>query len=158
MTCITDPSFVLFFPLSRDNAKIINFVLKDDSKYDINTNILGIYKTMINSWEATDRYLSGIIMDTIYSEEVEEEVLTVRLALADKEGKLDSLVHVSFLHSVLLAAMEGVDIIVSDKLLSKMVPEESKENAGKSSPPHFPEDKKIVDIARKIMGGKVKDV
>jgi len=151
---------MLFFPVSKENAKIINYVLKEDSKYDINTNILGIYKTMINSWKASDKYLAGIIMDTIYNNEIKDEVLMIRLALSDSDGHLDSLVYVNFLHSVLLAAMESVDIVVSDRLIEKMVPEEEEKNGSlqNHSDKHFPEDKKIVDIARKIMNGKIKEI
>ena len=157
MACCSDPSFMLFFPINKENAKIINYVLKENSKYDINTNILGIYKTMIDSWKSSDRFLSGIIMDTIYNSEAKDEILMIRLALSDQDGNIDSLVHVNFLHAMLLAAMEGVDVIVSDKLLEKMVPNDEEDKHSKLTP-HFPEDKKIVDIAKKIMGGKIKDV
>ena len=159
LACASDPSFMLFFPISKENAKIINYVLKDNSKYDINTNILGIYKTMIDSWKSSDRFLSGIIMDSVYNEEMKEDVLMIRLALSDHDGNIDSLVHVNFLHATLLAAMEEVDVIVSDKLLEKMVPENdgSEEKRNISTNDTFPEDKKIVDIAKKIMGGKIKD-
>lgn len=158
MACVSDTSFMLFFPINKENAKIINYVLKKNSKYDINTNILGIYKTMIDSWEADDKFLAGIIMDAIYNDELKDEVLMIRLALSDKDGNLNSLVHVNFLHAILLAAMEEVDIIVSEKLISKMVPEnENEERRAHNFDAHFPEDKKIVDIAKKIMGGKIKD-
>lgn len=156
LASVSDPSFMLFFPISKENAKTINYVLKDNSKYDINTNVLGIYKTMVDSWASSDRFLSGIIMDSFYNDEVKEDVLTIRLALSNQDGTLDSLVYVNFLHAMLLAAMEQVDVIVSDKLLSKMVPENENQEPKRSSA-HFPEDKKIVDIARKIMGGKIKD-
>lgn len=159
MVNASDPSFMLFFPIAKESAKIINYVLKENSKYDINTNVLGIYKTMIDSWRSSDRFLSGIIMDTVYNEEIKDEVLLIRLALSDDNGQIDSLVYVNFLHAVLLAAMEGVDIIISDKLLSKMVPdnEDNDEKHSVKPAPHFPEDKKIVEIAKKIMGGKIKD-
>ena len=157
MACSTDPSFMLFFPISKDSSKMINFVLKENSKYDINTNILGIYKTMIDSWSAGDRFLSGIIMDTTYNEELKDEVLMIRLCLSDSDGEIDSMVHVNFLHAIMLAAMEGVNIIVSDKLIAKMVPEDENEDKRSHNPHSFPEDKKIVDIAKKIMGGKIKD-
>jgi hypothetical protein len=159
MACVSDPSFMLFFPINKENAKIINFVLKDNSKYDINTNIIGIYKTMVDSWTSSDRFLSGIIMDAVYNEEAKDEVLMIRLALSDADGNIDSLVHVNFLHAMLLSAMERVHIIVSDKLLEKMMPQdEGNEEGRRNTPaPHFPEDKKIVDIAKKIMGGKIKD-
>lgn len=158
MASSTDPSFMLFFPINKENAKTINYVLKDNSQFDINTNILGIYRTMIDSWYNSDRFLSGIIMDTIYDEELDDEVLMIRLALSDTNGNLDSLVYVNFLHAILLAAMEKVDVIVSDKLLAQMMPDDEKdENPATRPAPHFPEDKKIVDIAKKIMGGKTKE-
>ena len=121
---------------------------------------------MINSWRSSDRYLSGIIMDSMYDKDLKEDILMTRLALAGNNGELDSLVHVNFLHAILLAAMEAVEIIVSDKLLAQMMPppptDEDEEGNGekrrkpKSKTPHFPEDKKIVDIAQKIMSGKIK--
>jgi hypothetical protein len=163
MACATEPDFMLFFPISKENSKMINYVMQEDSKFDINTNILGIYKTMLDSWTSSDRYLTGIIMDSIVSEESKEEILTVKLALADSNGDLDSLIQVSFLHAIVLGAMTGSSIVVSDKLLEKMMPEDDEEcphQKGKSKKKdqgHFPEDKKIVDIAKKIMSGKIKD-
>ncbi len=114
---------------------------------------------MIDSWKASDRYLSGIIMDTVYNDEIKEEVLMIRLAISDCDGFIESLVQVNFLHALLLAAMEGTHILVSDNLLSKMIPDDNlpEDNQIKDKPHHFPEDKKIVDIAKKIMGGKIKD-
>ena len=160
--CISDPSFMLFFPISEENAKVITYVLEGNDDYDINTNILGIYRTMVNSWQASDRYLSGIIMDAVYDKNVKDELLSIRLALSNQEnGDLDSLVPVNFLHAVLLAAMERVEIIVSEKLLEQMMPSSEKkerdERRGKNNKSeHFPEDKALVDIAKKIMSGKVK--
>jgi hypothetical protein len=155
---------MLFFPITKENAKIINYVLEEDSKFDANTNVLGIYKTMVDSWQASDRYLSGIIMDTIFSDEVKDDVLMIRLALSDLNGDLDSLVACNFLHAILLAAMESAEIIVSDKLIMKMLPDPDEEMKGiskskknKKDPNHFPEDKKIMNIAKKIMTGKIKD-
>lgn len=160
MSCLSNPSFLLFFPVSKENAKIINYVLKDKTDYDINTNVIGIYRTMIDSWEAGDRFLSGIIMDTAYSEESKDEIIMIQFALVDQDGRMDSLVYVNFLHAVLLSCLEKIDVIVSDKLLSKMMPDsEDQENESKkvNNSHNFPEDKKIVDIAKKIMNGKIKD-
>jgi len=161
LVCISDPTFMLFFPISEDNADVISYVVRDEGDYDINTNILGIYKTMIDSWKSSDRYLSGIIMDAVYDEEAKDQVLSIRLALADDEGDLDSLVYVSFLHAIILSAMEESEIIVGDKLLAQMMPSElngeSSDGKSKLQTPSFPGDKKIVDIARKIMSGKIKD-
>ena len=159
--------------------------MSDNNDYDINTNILGIYRTMVDSWISSGRYLSGIIMDSVYDEESGENVLMIRLALASHDGRLDSLVRVSFLHSVLLSAMEEVDIIVSNELIAHMLPTQDSDNEGvfgtgdeegeedddnllarpKRPARRIPrgkssihsEDQKIVDIARKIMSGKIKD-
>jgi len=163
LACVTDPSFVLFFPVSSENAKIINFVLKEDeTKYDINTSVLGIYKTMVESWKLGDRYLAGVIMDTVFNEEFKDDVLSIRMVLCDHNGELDSLVYVNFVHAMLLAAMEQTKIIVSEKLLSKMMSgsddeEDGKKTKNNKSKHNFPEDKKIVEIAKKIMSGKIKD-
>ena len=164
LACSSDPEFMLFFPVAEDSSKLINYVLERNNKYDVNTNILGIYKTMVDSWKSTDKYLCGVIMDSVYDQELKDEVLSVKIALSDMEGDLDSLVNVNFLHSVILAAMENVDIVICDSLLNKMIPEdeeddENEEDTKNKQPKqqHFPEDKKIVDIAKKIMSGKVKD-
>jgi len=160
--CKSDPSMLLFFPVNKDSSKMINYVLDEDNEYDINTNVLGIYKTMIDSWNASDRFLSGIIMDNIWDEEIKDDILSIRLAISDQSGEIDSMVHVNFLHAILLSAMQDVGIIISDRLLSKMVPdndedEDEEEKPKKKKIPHFPEDKKIVDIAKKIMSGKTKE-
>jgi len=171
LVCISEPNFMLFFPVSKENSDVINYVLKEEGEYDVNTNVIGIYKTMIDSWNSSDRYLSGIIMDVVYDKELKDDVLMIRLALANDEGNLDSLVHVSFLHAILLTAMEGSEIIVGDKLMEQMMPSEFNDNENnenneneeketkknKTKTPEFPGDKKIVDIARKIMSGKIKD-
>lgn len=190
MACVTDPAFMLFFPVSDENAKVISYVMDGNSDYDINTNILGLYKTMINSWKSSDRYLSGIIMDSNYDSELDEPILMIRLALAGHDGYIDSLVRVNFLHAILIAAMENVSIIVSDDLINQMLPPDfpddiadnifeegefeeeedqfgyprrersshnSKSTRDKSDNYISPEDPNIVDIARKIMSGKIKD-
>lgn len=159
LVCTSDPTFMLFFPIAKEQAKLINYVV-NDNKYDINTSILGIYKTMIDSWNASDRHLSGIIMDAVYNEEMKEDTMTLKLAVIDQNGNIDSLVPVSFLHGMMLAAMEKAEIIVNEKLIDKMIPPEEREEKempknGKEH--HFPEDKKIISIAKKIMNGKIKD-
>ena len=158
LSCCSDPSFMLFFPIPEDIAKIIKYVLKSEGDFDI--NMLGIYKTMIDSWKSGERYLAGVIMDAVYEPHLGEDVLMIRLALANHNGDLDSLIHVNFVHSILLAAMEKVEIIISDKLITKLVPEdEEDEGSGrkeKNGHP-FPEDKKLLGIVKEIMSGKIKD-
>jgi len=156
LVCTSDPSFVLFFPIPKEQAKLITYIL-NDNKYDMNTSILGIYKTMIESWNASDRHLAGIIMDAAYNEEAKDDVMILRLAVIDQDGNLDSLVPVNFLHAIILAAMEKVEIIVNEKLIDKMLPPEEDESKDKKDPHAFPEDKKIISIAKKIMNGKIRD-
>ena len=169
-----DPSFALFFPVSKENASIINYVLENEGEYDIDTDILGVYKTMINSWRAGDRFLSGLIMDSVYDEEKEEDVMMIRLALVDnRNGTLDSLVHVNFVHGMLLAAMEKTEIIIGEKILEKLMPEidddddededetegvsiKKKINKKKVKKHDFPEDKNLLEIVKKIMNSNIK--
>jgi len=192
MACVSDPSFMLFFPVSEDNAKIISYILDGNDDYGVDTNILGLYKTMIDSWRSSDRYLSGVVMDTVYDDEHDGNVLVIRLALSDNKGNLDSLVRVNFLHAILVAAMEKTYVVVSDELIEQMMPpeyseeidedmflneegdeedeedeegdnlfdvdnEERKFHKRVQDAVALPEDKNIVDIARKIMSGKIQD-
>jgi hypothetical protein len=158
LVCTSDPSFVLFFPIPKEQAKLITYIL-DDNKYDMNSSILGIYKTMIESWNASDRHLAGIVMDAVYSEEMKDDVMSLRLAVIDQDGNLDSLVPVNFLHAIVLAAMEKAEIIVNEKLIDKMIDTEEEKVPSKNRKDlhTFPEDKKIISIAKKIMNGKIKD-
>jgi len=156
--CFADASLTLFFPIDESEGNIINYVLKDDAEYNENTNVLGIYNTMLESWKLTDRFLSGVIMDSVYDKKTKEESLTINLAISNDEGQLDCLVPVSFKHAILLAAMTGVNIIISNKLIVKLIPDmesvfgmEVKDNDTS-----FPEDKKLLKIAKHIMNGKIK--
>ena len=160
LACLADPSLMLFFPIPKENAKTLKFILENNGEVDTNTGVLGIYKTMVDSWTASDRFLSGILFDVANSEELKDEVIMIKLAISDITGQLDAIVPCNFLHAILLAAMEGVEILVSDKLLSKMIPEDEEEcphHPKEVKTQHFPEDKKIMNIAKKIMSGKIKD-
>jgi hypothetical protein len=154
----SDPSFMLFFPIPKESAKILDYVLQENSDYDINTKTLGLYKTMIDSWRTTDRYLSGIILDSVYDEKADDDILTVNLALSDSDGNLDSLVNINFVNAMIVAAMKKANVIVSEKLLVKLVPtdEEEMEGQDRVEDHPFPEDKKILNIVKEIMSGKIK--
>lgn len=156
-----DPSLMLFFPVSEQDALVISNILNDDdnANYDVDVNILGIYATMLASWRAGDRYLSGIAIDTTYNDDMNKEIPLVRLILSDHNGMVESFVRVNFIHAVLLAAMENVDIIINDKLLNIMLPnsEKSIDEIKTSHDGHFPEDKNIINIAKKIMEGRINE-
>jgi len=100
-------------------------------------------------------------MDTVYNEKLGKEIPMIRLVLSDQDGVIDSFVPVNFIHAILLAAMESLEIIVTDRLLDIMMPDSQNEDnegliSGKQIP-EFLEDKGIVEIARKIMEGKTND-
>ena len=154
----SDPTFMLFFPVSPENAKIINYVLDGREDKSVKTDIIEIYETMLDSWRAGQRYLSGIIMDMHYDPQMDKSLPMIRLILSDDSGVVDSLVYVNLIHAVILASIEKIEIMISDRFLEMMLPEtdESMERLNQRTP-EFPEDKRIVDLARKIMEGKIKD-
>ena len=157
--CLSDPSLVLSFPIPKESAKLLNYIIEDKHAVDGNAEVLSIYKTMIDTWTASDRFLSGVLFDVTYNEEAKEEALMIKLVISDVSGHVDAVVPCNFLHAILLSAMEGIEIIISDKLLYKMLPSDEEEcpHHKDTKTQHFPEDKKIMSIAKKIMGGKIKD-
>lgn len=174
MACVSNLSFVLFFPTSSENSKIINYVLDHKpQEFNSDNGIIGIYKTMLNSWEAGGRYLSGICLDIEFDTETGEDAIVTSLIISGEDGSIDSILFVNFTHAILLAAIERKDIIVSNRLIEKLIPNEEMESEGdeetiegkqeaKISTPQlpqnnkFPVDKDILDIAKKIMSGKIK--
>lgn len=161
--CVTDPSLVLFFPITAEKADILNYLIKDGD-YGINTEVIGLYKTMIDSWTSSNQFLSGIILDCTYDQELNDDIMDVTLSLSNStSGLLESVVHVNFVNSMILAAMRDIEVIVTMKLLNKLLPEENEENEdengelfsqlGDSMVNKFPEDGKILDIVKGIMNG-----
>jgi hypothetical protein len=185
-------SFALFFPVSEENSELINYILDTHpSKYNINDgNALGIYTTMIASWEAGNRHLSGILMDTEYDQELEQDLISTRLVISNEHGDVDSIIRVNFIHAIIIAAMERREIMVTNALLDKLIPKDVDENGneitdenedeenndndnddededddktddrdkgnGKKPEHKYPVDKEILDIAKKIINGKIK--
>ena len=158
-------SFVLFFPISQEYAKLINHVLKKEDN-GADKQLLSVYQTMLDSWKAGDRYLAGIVMDIVNNGE--EAILSPSLILCDSLGNVDAVLNVNFVHAVLLGAVVKKEIIVTNELLQKLIPDEdeddeddeledmmeggeTEENPNKSK---FPVDNNIINIAREIMSGK----
>jgi hypothetical protein len=196
LACSVDPSHVLFFPVDEENASVINYILKENSddkkNLDINWDILGVYQTMLDSWTAGERFLSGVVIDMGYNkdeEDEDEEVISAKLFLSSiRTGRIEGLVKVNFVHAILLAAMEKIEVTVVDEILDKLIPNREDEDeddlddenlfdvkekkSDKSDKPNqsnqpnspnkskknaqYPVDKDILEIARKIMGGKIK--
>jgi hypothetical protein len=163
LACASNVSFALFFPISEENSKLINYILEHKpNEYTSNLNVIGIYKTMLDSWEAGGRFLSGISLDTEFDSDTKEETISVKLIISNEDGSVDSMIKVNFVHAVLLASMERKEIIVSNDLLNKLMPpdeedeEEGASNVVPAKDKKFPVDKDILDIAKKIMSGKIK--
>ena len=159
---VNDPSFMLFFPVTPEQAWTIRNVLAAEKlSYDINTCILGIYKTMMDSWKASDKYLSGVLMDVGVNKETQEDTMKVYFALSNSEGYLDGLVQVSFIHAVMISVLNKIEILISDEMIEKLMPavEDGQDNGDGEQPKEqaFPEDEKILGIVKTIMSGKVEE-
>ena len=156
-------TFVLFFPIAQEYADMINFVLKKENN-SVNFQLLSVYQTMLDSWKAGDRYLAGIVMDIVYDEDAEEDIISPTLIICDSNGNVDAVLNVNFVHAVMLAAMNRKEVLVTNELLAKLLKdpdadEDSEEEQEsdveqKKDDKRFPVDKQILDIARDIMGGK----
>lgn len=170
-------NMVLFFPISEDNASLINFSLNEENrkKMTVNQDIVGIYKTMIESWKSGDRHISGVILDAKYDTEAKEDVIDASVILIDADGNIDTVVKTNFVHAMVVVAIEDMEVYVTDDLFSKLRPhgvegeendeedEDSEEGGDKPKTPpqlpknEFPVDNNIISIARQIMNGKIKD-
>lgn len=171
-------NLVLFFPISEENASLVNFSLNDENRKKINVNqdVIGVYKTMVESWKSGDRHISGVILDTKYDVEAKEDVIDASVILINSDGNLDTVVKTNFVHAIIVVAVEDMDIYVTDELFMKLKPpegltedeDEEDEEGGNSGdgpkpsapkPPQseFPIDQKIISIARQIMNGKIED-
>ena len=164
LACTSDPSLVLFFPVSPDVVEKMNEAIGSENQLDIGT--FGIYKTMVDSWSATDKYLSGIIIDVIYDKEMDDDIMDVKLVLSDtNNGCINSLVSIDFINAIFLSILERMNILLSDALLSKLMPvfEEQVEsendigNIDKVDDGVSEDKKEILDIVKQIMGGQVKN-
>ena len=159
-------SFVLFFPVSDENANMINYILETHpDKINCNTGALGIYKTMLDSWTAGNRFLSGIVMDSEFDQKTDEDIISVKMLLSDSDsGMVESVVPSNFIHGIMLAAMERKEIFVSDNLLSRLIPDDEDDEDREIDPEDRTpsdqaelDDKKILDIAKDIMSGGIKE-
>jgi len=63
LVSVSDPSVQIFFPLSKENGILLRQILFGEGKIDANTDVIGIYKTMLDSWRSSDEFLSGVIID-----------------------------------------------------------------------------------------------
>ena len=166
-------NIVLCFAVDKENADLINFVLEEEnkSKISMHDGIVGVYKTMLSSWKAGERFLSGIILDAVYDADGKDLALDAHFVLVDSNGRLDSFAKTTFIHAVVTAAIEDMEIYVTDDLFEKLKPAEQNESeedddddggtlAPKPNSPKskdFPIDHNLLKKAKEIMDGTVKD-
>lgn len=150
---------VLFFPVTSDTAEIINSILSveltDLGEHAPENNIIEIYKTMLNSWTSGERFLSGIYIDLVFDKEKKEDVINVYMMLASSlDGYTEAVLKTNFVQAIIIAAIEDMDIMISDELVNTLLPPliDHEETTDEK----YPVDKKILDIAKRIMSGKVK--
>ena len=175
MACTTNIANVLLFPVDIDNAGMINGILNSTpEKLKEAGGAVKAYRTMMNSWTAGGRFLSGILMSVEYSEKDHEDVIATSLILSDEHGMVDSMIGVDFVVAMIIAALDRREVIVSSELMKKLAPKFSEdveidhgenvltkeegvvkvEKAKKSK--KFPVDLAIQEIAKKIISGKIK--
>lgn len=161
---LDDQTLGILLPMSEEDALITNFLITPDKVNEIKPNLklAGIYKTMSDGFDSSGTFISGIILS---EERVEgEEVLVCNLYLSKIEtGSIENFMKMQFSCAVILAAMNDVDIFITDELLSKIMPQNNNnEPENSDSKPiidktdKFPVDKKILKMAKKIMSGKQK--
>jgi len=181
LVCASSTGFAIFFPISDENAKIINKLLEkpiNKEELDLNTsNILSIYKTMVDSWNSGGKYLSGIYMDMEIDPNDKTEIISVKSIISTNHGGyVDNVIKMNFIHAIIIAAMYRFEIVISKELIEKLMPNLDNENEDENTdvednelkdPPSalskkigknnkFPKDSQILKIAKKIMNGKIK--
>jgi hypothetical protein len=152
MACVTDPSFILFFPIHEKFVSTIQNVISGNTdKTDVD---LSIYKTMMDSWKAGNKFLSGIVMDSVYDLATQEDVMFSKFMLSDlSSGLVDGIVSVSFVDAVLISLIQKVDVIIGKNMLSKLIPEEDLNQDDDL----FSEDAKITNVVKDIMSSPIQD-
>jgi|SaaInlV_100m_DNA_2_1039680.scaffolds.fasta_scaffold09804_2 hypothetical protein len=159
---------ILFFPVPDEDGILINHLLELDEAGQQQVELIEVFKTMIKTWKSGDRFLSGILLDSKYNAEIDEENLQVNVILSSgNDGFIEAVTKMNFIHAMIISVMEGIDIMVSDELLAKLVPDVFGEDEMEDDQFHegldgleesneAPIDQNILDIAMKIMGGKIK--
>jgi hypothetical protein len=172
--CPSDMSLVLFFPIDEKNASIVNYLLSEEKDCDFNSDVLGLYQTMLDSWTAGDRFLSGIIMESVYSEIMKENVVSVKIILSShRTGRIEGFVKVNFAYAIILAAMEKIEITIDKELIDRLMPSGEMDDdddddderplgtklddkVDKKKNQSYPVDENILEIAKGIMSGRIK--
>ena len=158
---------VLFFPISNDIGSVINHILEAEEANSQQLHMIEVFKTMINTWRSGERFLSGIYIDKVFDFKSEEDVIHVNIMLSSiSDGFIEAVIRVNFVHAIIIAVLEGVDIMVGNDLLQKLLPEAIEDDDDDNDDDedfnddldddNYPVDEDILNIAKKIMDGKIK--
>lgn len=168
---VEDPEIALYFPIPEEDAFLLKFMLqpdKDPKNETPNMKLLGLYKAMLDGFESSGTFLSGVVFGF---EKIEnEEILSCKLCLSKVEGGLlENMMNTTFSIAVILAIMSDIEVFMTDDLISKLLPalenesenlnqsnENTKKEVNKKLPIDMPVDKNIEKIAKQIMSGQVK--
>jgi len=143
------PSLFVFFPVTKKHMELIHQAMFEET----DTKELAIYNTMIDSWKGSNSYLSGIVMDLIFEPSDPEPRIITNFALADDRGDLTSLIPVTFVDSIIISILLEQNFLLTNKLLSHILPE-NPENKNRCC---LEDDKRIKNIVKGILDGKIKD-
>lgn len=122
---ITDPALVIFFPIPEDSVNVINCFIAPETvdQLSIPGGVVGAYQMMTASWGESGRYVSGIIFDSEYDIEMEQEIVSPSLYLSDFDsGMIEGIVPVSVAQALVIASMNGYDVTVTSNLLMQLLP------------------------------------
>jgi hypothetical protein len=159
---------MLFFPIPDDVAAVINCLLEREDAGPKELQLIEVFKTMTKTWRSGDRFLSGILLDSTYDSELDEEILQTHIVLSSiNDGYIESVSKINFVHAMIISVLESVDIMVSNELISKLLPDifgedeldddQLNENIEDLDyPESYPVDKDILKIVKNIMNGKIK--
>ncbi len=116
---------MLMFPVSEANANVINFVLNEENQDKIsqNTEVVGPYKIMTSSWKASGLFFSGILLDSSFDPELGEDTMVATVILIDADGLLNCALKVPFTSAIILCALNGYQVYVSDELYEVLGPQ-----------------------------------
>ena len=168
MVASSDQSLVLFFPVQPEVASMINISLEGPAvpECEPDTTMLSVYQTMVDSWSAGNRFLSGVIMNFDFDPENGERGIAVCLALSSlDDGLIEGLMRVNFVHGIMVAALEKIEIIVSEELLTKLTSGSTRSEEDEDEDPltedgdvgkdGYPYDEGIFRIASDIMSQNI---
>jgi len=159
-----DLNLKVYFPIREDYAQLINNILKGDNQEIIKHEVISVFTTMIDSWGSGDRFLSGAILDLKTNSNGDPE-MSVQILISYMNGILDSVVRTSFSNSMILAAMEDVPVFMTDALMENLLPkgddffndDDDGDDDGGDIDGNKPVDKEILEIAKNIISGNIKD-